>query len=336
MTRGVPTDSASATQARRCRGFTLVELLVVIAIIGVLIGLLLPAVQAARESARRISCSNNLKQLGLAAHGHHDSHQTLPPGGEWRYDMPWVSGIPSPNPEKGGVLVRLLPYIEENALYSGIDFDSNTNVRQQTVGGKQVGQTVISGFKCPSDIHKGVVPGTSTAFSNYGGNYGPTGSGGTGNPNCSCALTYDTLRPKTGFNQDNPAGPFTRRGNKFTCTFTDIPDGLSATILFGEIRVECSNHGRQGWATSNNGQGLFTTLYPLNFDSCKPDVAAAGGDGCGALCNWKTEFGFKARHAGVIGFVMADGAVRVISESADPAALQLLGCRDDGLSAKEL
>lgn len=329
-------DRGSASGFERQAAFTLVELLVVIAIIGVLIGLLLPAVQAARESARRISCNNNLKQLGLAAHGHHDSNQTLPPGGEWRHDVPWAANIPSPNPEKGGVLVRLLPYIEENAVYSGIDFDSNTNVFQQSVGGKQVGQVVVSGFKCASDTHAGVVPGSSTAFSNYGANYGPTGSGGSGNPNCSCSLTYDTLRPKTGFGETNPAGPFTRRGNKFTCTFTDISDGLSSTILFGEVRVDCSAHGRSGWARSNNGQGLFNTLYPLNFDSCQVDAAAAGGDGCGARCNWKTEFGFKSRHPGAVGFVMADGSVRVISESADPSALQLLGCRADGLPTKEL
>jgi prepilin-type N-terminal cleavage/methylation domain-containing protein len=316
-------------------GFTLVELLVVIAIIAVLIGLLLPAVQSARESARRTTCVNNMKQLGLALHGHHDSKGSLPPGGEWRHDLPW-NNPPAPNPELGGVLVRILPYLEQNTLHDGINFTSNTNVRQQIVGGREVGQAVIKAYICPSDLHQGVVPGTTTGFSNYGGNFGPTSAAGSGNPNCSCTLDYNAFRPRTGFNQDNPAGPFTRRGNVFTCRFTEIPDGLSHTIFMGEVRVDCTAHGRGGWAASNNGQGLFSTLWPLNYESCSDSVASAGGNGCGARCNWQTEFGFKSRHLGVVGFLMGDGAVRMISEAADHAALQLLGCRNDGQPTRPL
>ena len=99
-------------------GFTLVELLVVIAIIGVLIALLLPAVQAARESARRSHCSNNLKQLGLAIHLYNDSHGMLPVGAYWSD----LTGAAYPNSERGSILIRLLPHIEQQALFSLFDF----------------------------------------------------------------------------------------------------------------------------------------------------------------------------------------------------------------------
>ena len=112
--------------------FTLIELLVVIAIIGVLVGLLLPAVQQAREAARRASCINHMKQIGIAIHSYNDANKKLPPGGEWEQGAPWrilqSTGAkpPGPNRERGGVLVRLLPFLEENALYSQIDFEGGT------------------------------------------------------------------------------------------------------------------------------------------------------------------------------------------------------------------
>src|SRR5687767_11805399 len=96
------------------RGFTLVELLVVIAIIGILIALLLPAVQAARESARRTQCTNNLKQLGLACHNHEDSHKQLPPG-----------NTDQPDPSIASALVLLMPYLEEAGKYDQFDFTTN-------------------------------------------------------------------------------------------------------------------------------------------------------------------------------------------------------------------
>ena len=326
-------DVRATAKKRRVgfKGFTLIELLVVIAIIGVLVGLLLPAVQQAREAARRSTCVNNLKQIGLALHNYNNANNKLPPGGEWRHDLPWASP-PSPNPEQGGVMVRILPYIEQNTLYEQIDFDSNASVQTQMINGQRLREYVIPTYVCPTDGHEGFVihANVKRGFSNYGANYGPTGAGGNGNPNCSCALNYDSYRPATGFNQNNPAGPFTRRGNIFQCTFEDVVDGLSKTIFFGEVRLDCSNHANQGWALSNNGQGLFNTQYPLNYDSCQPDVASAGGDGCGAICNWKTEFGYRSQHPGAINFLMGDGSVRGLNEDVDHTALQVLGCRADG------
>ena len=325
----------------RCRSnreaFTLIELLVVIAIIGVLVGLLLPAVQQAREAARRASCINHMKQIGIAIHSYNDANKKLPPGGEWEQGAPWralqsTGAKPTgPNRERGGVLVRLLPYLEENALYSQIDFEGGT-VASQMVNGKRVREYVISTYLCPTDIHDGTLEDGSSirAISNYGANYGPSWAGGNGNPNCPCGQNYNSYRPLTNTGHTNPAGPFSREGNLFVCKFNEITDGLSKTIFFGEVRANCSRHQRRGWAHTNNGNGLFNTLYPLNYDSCSKDVASAGGDGCGAECNWKTEFGYKSLHPGVVNFLMGDGAVTTLPENVDHTAFQLIGCRMDG------
>ena len=261
----------------------------------------------------------------------------MPPGGEWEQGAPGrilqcTGAKPTgPNRERGGVLVRLLPYLEENSLYSQIDFEGGT-VASQMVNGKRVREYVISTYLCPTDIHDGTLEDGSSirAISNYGANYGPSWAGGNGNPNCPCGQNYNSYRPLTNTGHTNPAGPFSREGNIFVCKLTDVTDGLSKTIFFGEVRANCSRHQRRGWAHTNNGNGLFNTLYPLNYDSCSKDVASAGGDGCGAECNWKTEFGYKSLHPGVVNFLMGDGAVTTLPENVDHTAFQLIGCRMDG------
>ncbi|MBI1248502.1 DUF1559 domain-containing protein [bacterium] len=320
------------------RGFTLVELLVVIAIIGVLIALLLPAVQQAREAARRMSCSNHLKQIGLAVHNYHDTFGTLPPGGIWAHDVPWANPAPpSPNPGRGGVLVCLLPYVEQSALHDKINFESNTTVSEQWVNSPtntiKVKNVIIDIYQCPSDTHGGYVPGTQLAAHNYVASAGPTGISPTGNPNCPCALgaTFNSYRIDTAHNQQNPAGPFTRYGNTFVARFRDVTDGLSNTIFFGEIRTSCSSHARNGWATSNNGQGLVGTLVPINTDSCYSKTDAPGGDTCFAYCSWNTEFGFKSWHPGGAQTLQGDGSVTFRAETINHQMFQRLGQRDDGL-----
>src|SRR5687767_11869850 len=124
---------------RSQNGFTLVELLVVIAIIGVLVALLLPAVQAAREAARRMSCSNNIKQIVLSVHNFEDSNGTVPP----------IQALPYPGaPNTGwGLLVHILPYIEQKALYDQIDLKVSVGCNSQAAAHK----AFIAAFSCPSD-----------------------------------------------------------------------------------------------------------------------------------------------------------------------------------------
>ena len=130
--RSVPAAARHGNRPLGLPGFTLIELLVVIAIIGVLVGLLLPAVQQARESARRISCGNKLKQLGLAALNYVDVRGRLPYTNK-RLSGGWGQSVN----HKGSFLVQMLPYMEQNTLYDGLDFTSNTqDVEWQVVGGK--------------------------------------------------------------------------------------------------------------------------------------------------------------------------------------------------------
>ena len=139
----------SLTRSRQRRGFTLIELLVVIAIIAILVGLLLPAVQAAREAARRIQCTNNLKQLALAVHGYADLWATLPRGG-YLQAISAGSGLSDPDGDhylSGGVFPSLLPYLEQKPLYDAMNFSVNIF----TAINATISAAGVSTLWCPSD-----------------------------------------------------------------------------------------------------------------------------------------------------------------------------------------
>ncbi|MCA9237296.1 MAG: DUF1559 domain-containing protein [Planctomycetales bacterium] len=158
----------SRSLRRDARGFTLVELLVVLAVLGALVALLLPAVQAARETARQIECKNNIKQLAIACHAHHDVHGTFPTGGWGWY---WVGdadrGFGKNQP--GGWIYNTLPYYEHYSLYGlASDGDADTARRQQRLGAAQIIQTPLSVINCPSRRANTVFP----MVNNEGGDSG--------------------------------------------------------------------------------------------------------------------------------------------------------------------
>jgi len=316
------------SQRSRRNGFTLIELLVVIAIIAILIALLLPAVQQAREAARRTQCRNNLKQIGLALHNYHDSLNQFPPGAFW--NLPASTACAAGSHQKGSILIHILPYIDQAPLYNMYNFSiCNTDVATfPAPSTTQLRSSVIPAYQCPSEI-AGRSNGTS-GLHNYAACFGPGRTGGaTGSPSCPCDASpfFQWELPNTGAN--GVPGMFTRTYR--TTSMRDCTDGTSNTIFFGEVRPTCSNHQNAGWANSNNGNGLTSTVIPINYNSC--DTTAATGSSpadCAKRCNWVTELGFKSLHTGGAHMLFGDGAVRFLSENISMQVYSRLGAKADG------
>ncbi|RIK88939.1 MAG: prepilin-type cleavage/methylation domain-containing protein [Planctomycetota bacterium] len=327
---------------RPLHGFTLVELLVVIAIIGVLVALLLPAVQAAREAARRSTCINNLKQLGTAIALYHDVRKVYPAGAQWADgDVTCQPGSTSNPCEdlRGNLLIWILPYIEQQALYNQFDFKRVID-GQLRPDGQPIGSAMVASFICPTSVHPSEAYHSDPALAslkmfNYAASRGPTKH--ISAPGCSCpqwntfngligseAYAYPDFQPHL---WPEFGGPFTRVS--IQVKQSQITDGLSNTFFLGEVRPECSTHAARGWSETNNGNGLISTLIPINYDTC----SQTDPDRCRQWCNWSTELGFKSAHAGGAHFSMGDASVQFIAETIDAYAYNRLGGKADGQPA---
>jgi prepilin-type N-terminal cleavage/methylation domain-containing protein/prepilin-type processing-associated H-X9-DG protein len=334
---------------RAVKGFTLVELLVVIAIIGILVALLLPAIQAAREAARRTQCVNNLHQIGIAALNYENSKKSLPPGsGYIRTD---------PKEFRGTWVIPLFSYMEEQAADSQYDYDEYPDQADDDRDGKNnvalAAKLIIKTLICPSDPRS-----SNPIFLNTpeeqrrqgGGSHNPpsaqglwyTGSMGStipdqcafvkiGDPwykySCSgCA--FGTLRgppdapatsncslaqPNASTNTNSCFGMFCRRhiGTKLK----QVTDGLSKTFLAGETLPE---HWVWNCVYCDNFP-VSSTEIPLNTMESRP----------GPTEYWLTS-GFKSMHPGGANFAMGDGSTQFIQESIDYAVYNMLGNRKDG------
>ena len=308
--------------SRRRSGFTLVEMLVVIAVLAVLIALLLPAMQGARESARRVQCGNNLRQIGLATAAYvARNDEELPFGAQWGN---------GPTQNRGTGLARLLPFLEEKMVFDAIDFKNMTIWvdDMRFPDGRFIRATEIPAFICPSDEKfRGMA---DTAPCNYAASKGPTAH--IDNSGCSCAEAlalnqFQIPAPHPPSNYDNTtttAGPFNRQGVPYG--MLQMRDGLSTTIFFGETIPACGAHHRQGWLRSNSGQGLSTTLVPINTNTCSTDPAASG---CARPCNWNYELGYRSRHPGGAMFGFGDGSVHFLPDTIDHLTYQRLGAKSD-------
>jgi prepilin-type processing-associated H-X9-DG protein len=284
----------------------LVELLVVIAIISILVALLLPAVNAAREAARRAQCKNNVAQLGLALHNYEMAHEMLPPG-VVNPTGP-IQNLPQGNHTSW--MVQILPMIEEGAAFAKYDFDAGAYAPENA----EVRAMAISIFLCPSADN--------------------TVAGGVGQDEADIALTnyagchHDVEAPIA---EDNHGVLFLNSAVRYA----DITDGSSKTILVGEKLVR---PGSLGWVSGTRSTlrntGSFVQPNPGRFGP-----AGAAGPAVELEAGPLQVGGFGSHHSGAVAnFVFADGSVHTLSSSIDPQVFQYLGNRADGelVSASEL
>lgn len=336
------------------RGFTLVELLVVIAIIGILVALLLPAVQAAREAARRMSCSNNLKQLGLALHNYHDTYKAFPPGatsvggtglGHWG-----VSWMP-----------LILRFIEQgpmaDQLYIGGDHPgwAYNGVSGGDINGQRFNNIEVPGFFCPSSPLEKM--GNVGSYFHMRPNYVGIAGAADGNSQAQPAKYPDDTfrnRPGTQINccgcctANAALGVMANGGVLISHNFGGMPNGV-ACIRMAQIQDGTSNtmaiseeanfmllngsqvrgHGEHGWLMGNPGPGersfnITTIRYaPNDFDITLP-----GRDN-----NEGPNNGIYSAHPGGVMTAVADGSVTFVSNTINMLTLKRLASRADGQSA---
>lgn len=348
---GLPVFQLHSPRRSRRGGFTLVELLVVIAIIGALVALLLPAVQSAREAARRLQCSNNLKQIGLAVWSYEGTHRKFPFGKGPSYPN-------APVYARWGQHAFILPFIEHQNLYNGIDFNyPPETVNQGTVAvpfmpahvnpnniNGAVCRTRVPGFLCPSDAE----PSDSwKGQTNYGGNQG----------GWLCDRS------------DEPAGPNDVAPNEVqTGVFyflskvreVDITDGLSNTAFFSEkirgqgtpnprsdafiifhqssldnLHTKCSNIDT---ATATPLTSKFGYNWAMGENCCSqynhvatPNKITCGGVGFpGTMTNMTNQVTANSYHPGGVSQLMGDGSVRFVSDGVTLPVWRAVGTRKGG------
>jgi len=304
MIHFIAEELLSARQRRARRAFTLIELLVVVAIIGVLLALLLAAVQRVREAAARVSCQNNLRQIGLALHSYEHQFRSLPPG----YRDLGANWLNSAAPGWGWP-VFLLPNLEQAALYEALDvrrtnFGNGANPAPAT----PLTQTPLSIFLCPSDAG----PLTNPYYEHHAkSNYRGVAGGGD---------LY--LKPMAA----DLGGVFFANSR---VRFADITDGLSNTLAVGETAL---NERRNGWG------GIWAGCARVGpFGSYQGNLTWVSGvywsiDQAELRLNSAHPWAFTSPHPGGVNFVFGDGSVRFLRDAADPALVERLAVRNDGQS----
>ena len=334
----------------RSRGFTLVELLVVIAIIGILVALLLPAVQAAREAARRMQCSNNLKQAGLATHNYHDTFKTFPPAllNSGRYTNGSALRYPEGVRNHTGWLF-LLPFFEQAPLHDQINFNIPTNASNPRAGGPAPDDSFNSTFtsnrmqmlECPSHPQSGENQNRNPGNT---GDFYTTRNAKRGSYLFSTGVYTDYDAPYETTNGSVRQGAF---GNNGAASFRDITDGTANSLAFGEAAG-----GRSKWSTVYgpwplvgthtccHGRVVSNSNILIDAANVAPYKNSAG--------NWQYSINsdynpalpqnvgksyawvFNSFHPGGAQFTLCDGSVRFLSETIDYLTFVRLAYIHDG------
>jgi prepilin-type N-terminal cleavage/methylation domain-containing protein/prepilin-type processing-associated H-X9-DG protein len=339
------------SSGRSCRrAFTLVELLVVIAIIGTLVGLLLPAVQVARESARRSQCTNNLKQLALAVLNYESAYTSLPPQcGNFR----WQTLTGNNNWWGIGWIPAVMPYCEEQSLYDDIVtyLKAGASNGLNSASGSNPFRRQPRVLLCPSDVAGSIKndPANDLGDTNYRANRGdlfvPKNDGSCRGPFCQ---NYNSVTPPAPYTVSNPLCKTSRISDGTSQTLmlseaaigiqgsTNLISGLAASTTFGtapSAATDCSSRGATGiisgdvgsllngnkghlWGEANPGHSCFFTVLPPNGMSC---TATAPG----TALNSPTVVSASSYHGGGVTVAMCDGSVSYIAESiwaGDPSA----------------
>jgi prepilin-type N-terminal cleavage/methylation domain-containing protein len=324
-------------------GFTLVELLVVIAIIGILVAMLLPAVQAAREAARRSQCSNNLKQLGLSIHNYHDVHKSFPIS----YAFGATGGaIYSPASDGKSFFIGILPFMEQQPLFDKVVPIQPLNWTDP--GGLQpnteVAMTVVEGFLCPSDgtNRKGLMDGrantAAVAPTNPNNLWAVNNYKGVAGGNWDWGDHANTWQQNAKFNHPNDDNGHNGldRGNGFACrnggnlmnNYIDMAavlDGTSNTFMLGEAVPAWCTHTWWWWWNGSTA----TCGIPLNYRKNQGAgfLVAQAGD-------WGRNYSFFSLHPGGGQFTLGDASTRFVADSIDFNLYKALGTISGGEPAQ--
>jgi len=305
------------------RAFSLIELLVVIAVIGVLIGLLLPAVQAARETARRMHCANNLRQIGLALHGHHEAKNALPAGnfaqlaGVCPGDK--QAGVDFPSQNRANWALLILPYLEEGALLGSYDQRTYNEAPEN----EPVRRARLAAYLCPADpgTDEAIVPALGPA-SGMGLAYQPGSYAGVAGRSDGRHFLdepeYAALYQRDWRGPLHLTGVLSYRPERFD----DIPDGLSNTLMVGEAVSRTEPTMRKLWAYSHSFYSLSATVAQArtllgDYERCR----TIGGRGHSSPCRR----GWGSGHTAGANFLRCDGSVDFIDEEIDMDLFAALG-----------
>jgi prepilin-type N-terminal cleavage/methylation domain-containing protein/prepilin-type processing-associated H-X9-DG protein len=317
----------SLRNSARMRGFTLIELLVVIAIIAVLISLLLPAVQSAREAARRAQCVNNLKQIGIALYGYHDAIGCFPPA-SYSWSPSDISNNCANQNRSHGLFTYILPYMEQSAVFNSVNFNFAVGISNAgTQYGVQPGfiqttalSTSIASYFCPADSRRTQDTTGNDSFCPYSpGSYGA---------NCG---TWDTIHFFTCPSYLETNGAFSR---DFIYRVASIQDGTSNTLFVGETSRflnepetffgfwnRVTSFSGRVFPSTNRPQGIAVTAPRPNARLLVPDppkilpIEAWLDPKLSPLTIEAGQFGFRSPHPGGINFLFGDGSVRFIKNA---------------------